>query len=99
MKAKKSERVNMGKRGTLVIAPRFRRAYGFEDGREVIQEPTPEGLLIRPAVAETVRRYTDKEKAEFILRAAMTRAEYREAVREVKALGLDPKVIPHRPRK
>ena len=89
----------MGKRGTLVIAPRFRRAYGFEDGREVIQEPTPEGLLIRPAVAETVRRYTDKEKAEFILRAAMTRAEYREAVREVKALGLDPKVIPHRPRK
>lgn len=85
----------MGRRGTLVIAARFRKEYGFEDGGDVIQEPRPEGLLIRPAVSVPVRRYTDPEKAAFLLNAASNRAEYAEALSEVRAMGLDPKKIPH----
>ncbi len=89
----------VGKRGTIVIPSEFRAEYGMDEGQDVLLEPTPDGVLVKSAVSVPIRRYTATEKAEFILRAALTRAEYEEAVQEVKALGVDPKSIPHRPPK
>lgn len=77
----------MGRRGTVAIASDLREFYGFEDGAQVIQEPRPEGVLLRPAVAIPVRLFTDVEKATFILNAASDAAEYAAALAEVKALG------------
>ena len=94
-----AESTRVGKRGTIVIPSEFRTEYGMEEGQEILMEPTPSGLLVKPSGAVPTRRYTEREKAEFILRGALTRSEYDEAVREVKALGVDPKSIPHRPPK
>ena len=99
MKTLSPEPAKVGKRGTVVIAPKFREEYGLEEGQPIIMEATPHGVLIKSSTSVPVRRYTAEEKAEFILRAALTRAEYDEAIREVKALGVDPKSIPHRPPK
>ena len=93
------EPAKVGKRGTVMIAPKFCEEYGFKEGQPVIMEATPHGVLIKASAAMAVRQYTLEEKAEFILRAALTPAEYDEAIREVKALGLNPKSIPHRPPK
>lgn len=86
----------MGRRGTLVISAPLREEYGLADGQDVIQEPTPKGILIRPSFAVPLRKYSAEEKASFILNAAATDAEYAEAIASVKAMGLDPKKIPHR---
>jgi hypothetical protein len=71
----------------------------MDEGQAVLLEPTPDGVLVKAAVSVPIRRYTTAEKAEFILRAALTREEYQEALAEVEALGVDPKSIPHRPPK
>ena len=97
MKTLSPEPAKVGKRGTVVIAAKFREEYGLEEGQPIIMEATPHGVLIKSSAATPVRRYTAEEKAEFILRSALTRSEYDEAIREVKALGVDPKSIPHRP--
>ena len=80
-----------------MIASDLLEYCGFEDGAQVIQEPRPEGVLLRSAVAVPVRLYTDVEKATFILNAASDAAEYAAGLAEVKALGLDPKKVPHTP--
>lgn len=46
----------------------------------------------KPPVGE---RYTVLRKAEFLLNNAATDAEYAVARREVEALGIDPKTVPH----
>lgn len=99
MKTLSPEPAKVGKRGTVVIAAKFREEFGLQEGQDIIMEATDQGVLIKPCLSEPIRRYSAKEKAEFILRAALTRAEYEEALREVKALGVDPKSIPHRPPK
>jgi bifunctional DNA-binding transcriptional regulator/antitoxin component of YhaV-PrlF toxin-antitoxin module len=97
MKALSVARGRIGKRGTLVIASKLRDEYGLEDGQDVIQEPTPDGILIRPAISVPVRRYTDGDKAMFLLNNACSRNEYNQARDSVRKMGLDPDKIKHRP--
>ncbi|MFM8360852.1 MAG: AbrB/MazE/SpoVT family DNA-binding domain-containing protein [Verrucomicrobiota bacterium] len=85
----------IGRRGTLVIAAELRRAYGLEEGSAVIQDPTPEAILIRPAATVPVRAYSQQDRAVFLLNNAATESEYREAREEVKAMGLDPDRLQH----
>ena len=86
---------SIGKRGVVVIAAQFRKAYGFEDGAHCVQEATPEGVLIRPAATVPVRVYSDRDKATFLLNNAGSRTEYQAACAEVKRMGLDPKKLKH----
>ena len=89
----------MGKRGTLVIAASLRKIYGLEDGTDVLQEATPEGVLIRPAATVPVRVYSDRDQAMFRLNNACSPEEYESARQAVRALGLDPSKIAHHPLK
>jgi AbrB family looped-hinge helix DNA binding protein len=94
------ETSKVGKRGTVVVPARLRRKFGIEEGRLVIAEERPEGILIRPALALPVEIYTPQRKAEFLLSNAVDAEDYRAAVAEVKKMGLEPASIPHhKPRK
>jgi hypothetical protein len=61
----------------------------------VLAEERPDGILIRPAVALPLESYTPERRAEFLLSNAVDAEDYAAAVREVRALGLDPDKIPH----
>lgn len=87
----------MGRRGTLVISAELRRAYGLEEGVPVIQDPLPEGILIRPAATVPIRTYTPEDKAMFLLNNAATVAEYAAAREEVRGMGLNPDRVAHEP--
>lgn len=87
----------VGKRGTVVIAASFRSIYGLKDGSDIVQEATPEGILIRPAATVPVKLYSDQEKAAFLLNNAGSAAEYQAARREVSGMGLNPDKIKHLP--
>lgn len=89
------ETATIGRRGQTVIPAALRRRFGIEEGKLVIFEETPEGILIRPAVALPVETYTPKRKAEFLLSNATDPREYAQAVKAVKALGIDPASVPH----
>jgi AbrB family looped-hinge helix DNA binding protein len=89
------EASRVGKRGAVVIPARLRKRFGLEEGTFVIAEERPEGILIRPAALVPVETYTPERKAELLLGNATTPAEYKAAVAEVRAMGLDPKRIPH----
>jgi AbrB family looped-hinge helix DNA binding protein len=94
------ETSKVGKRGTVVVPARLRRKFGIEEGRLVIAEERPEGILIRPALALPVEIYAPQRKAEFLLSNAVDAEDYRAAVEEVKKMGLKPASIPHhKPRK
>ena len=94
------ETSKVGKRGTVVVPARLRRKFGIEEGRLVIAEERPEGILIRPALTLPVEIYTPERKAEFLLSNAVDAEDYRAAVAEVKKMGLEPASIPHhKPRK
>jgi hypothetical protein len=58
-------------------------------------EPQDGGVLIRPALLFPVEVYTPERKAQFILSSAFDAADYAGAVEAVRAMGLDPKTIPH----
>ncbi|MGH7564420.1 MAG: AbrB/MazE/SpoVT family DNA-binding domain-containing protein [Gemmatimonadota bacterium] len=85
----------IGKRGTYVIPAKLRRRYGLEEGALVIAEERPEGVLLRPAVAVPVEKYTPERKAEFLLNNALDDEDYARAVEAVREMGLDPQKIPH----
>lgn len=95
MKTVESVAGSIGKRGVVVIAAPFRKAYGFEEGAHFVQEATPEGVLIRPAATVPVRLYSDKDKATFMLNNAGSQEEYQAALAAVKRMGLDPKKVKH----
>lgn len=90
-----SESSRIGRRGTFVIPASLRRRFGLEEGAEVIAEETPEGILIRPAVTVPIELYTLERKAEFLLSNCVDPEDYARAVREVRAMGLDPEKIEH----
>ncbi len=52
--------------------------------------------MIRPAVAVPIEIYTPERKAELLLSNAVDAKDYAWAIRQVKALDLDSKAIPHR---
>ena len=86
----------VGKRGTIVIPAALRRRYGLEEGSLVITEELAEGILLRPAIALPVERYTPARRAEFLLSNAVNTKDYARAVKEVRAMGLNPEEVPHR---
>src|SRR5271170_7789644 len=90
-----AEPSRVGKRGTVVIPAALRRRYGIEEGTFVVAEPREGGILIRPAVILPVEVYTPERKAQFLLSNAVDVADYAGAVAAVRAMGLDPKTIPH----
>ena len=92
------ESAKVGKRGAIIVPAKLRKRFGIEEGTLVTTEPREGGILIRPAVAFPVERYTPERKAEFLLSTATTDVDYRRARKEVKKLGIDPDTIPHRRR-
>ena len=85
----------VGKRGTIVIPAKLRRQFHLEEGAYIIVEACDEGILIRPASLHPVEIYTPERKAQFLLMNIVDTADYAEAVREVRKMGLDPDTIPH----
>ena len=92
------ESAKVGKRGAIIVPAKLRKRFGIEEGTLVITEPREDGILIRPAVAFPVEKYTPERKAEFLLSTATTDADYRRARKEGKKFGIDPDTIPHRRR-
>ncbi len=90
-----AETSRVGKRGAVVIPSALRRRFGIEEGSLVLAEERPDGILIRPAVALPLESYTPERRAEFLLSNAVDAEDYAAAIREVRALGLDPDKIPH----
>lgn len=90
-----SATAKIGKRGTIVIPANIRQNYGLKEGSQVIVEVRSEGLLLRPVVTLPVELYSPERKAEFLLNNAITQADYDQAVKEVRKMGLDPDEIPH----
>ncbi len=86
----------MGKRGTIVVPAELRKRYGLEEGALIIAEEREDGILLRPAVAVPFEVYTPERRAEFLLTNAVNDEDYREALEEVRAMGLSPDDIPHR---
>lgn len=85
----------VGKRGAIVVPAKLRKRFGIEEGSIVIAEEKEDGILIRPAMVIPVERYTPQRKAEFLLSNAVDDADYRQARKEVRKLGLDPDSIRH----
>lgn len=90
--------IRIGKRGTVVIPADARRRYGLEEGEMLVMEESAAGLLLKPVRAYEVEVYTSERQAEFLLNNAVTGSEYDDALAEVRALGVDPDVVPHQPR-
>lgn len=86
----------VGKRGTIVVPAPLRERYGLEEGTLVIAEEREDGILLRPAVAVPVERYSPRRRAEFLLTTAVDEDDYASAVAEVRRMGLDPEQVPHR---
>jgi len=85
----------VGKRGTIVVPLRLRKLCGLEEGDRIVIEQTPDGLLIRPATVVPLEMYSAERKAEFLLSNAVDERDYREALKEVRKLGLDPRKVRH----
>ena len=86
----------VGKRGTVVIPAKVRRRFNLDEGTLLVIEEREDGVLLRPAVAMPTEIYTPQRQAEFLLSNAVDTEDYRQATKEVKAMGLDPLRIPHR---
>lgn len=89
------ETTKVGKRGAVVVPAALRRKYGLDEGSLVLAEETPEGILLRPAVALPVEIYSAERKAQFLLSDAVDEEDYRTAEEEVRSMGLDPAKIGH----
>ncbi|WP_416676444.1 AbrB/MazE/SpoVT family DNA-binding domain-containing protein [Egbenema bharatensis] len=62
-----SETSKVGKRGTLVIPAKLRSRFGLKEGSLVIAEETPEGILLRPAIAVPTTELTQEQVEELLL--------------------------------
>ena len=62
-----SETSKVGKRGTLVIPAKLRNRFGLKEGSLVIAEETPEGILLRPAIAMPTTVFTQEQVEELLL--------------------------------
>lgn len=84
----------LGKRGTLVIPAKLRQRFALKEGDLLVTEEREDGILLRPAVAVPVEIYTPQRKAEFALNNSLTKEDYDEACRYIRAeLNLDPAKI------
>ncbi|GAB4369622.1 MAG: hypothetical protein Kow00121_09680 [Elainellaceae cyanobacterium] len=62
------ETSKVGKRGTLVIPAKLRNRFGLKEGSLVIAEETPEGILLRPAIAMPTAVLTQEQMEELLLK-------------------------------
>ncbi len=90
------EMAEIGRRRSVVIPAGLRRKYGSKKGALVIAEACEEGIILRRAVTLPLERYSPERKAEFLLNNAVISKDYAWALKEVKKLGVDPKVSPMR---
>jgi AbrB family looped-hinge helix DNA binding protein len=84
----------IGKRGSVVLPPRFRQQLGIEEGSLVLLEEREGGILIRP-LTELVEDYSPQRRAELLLNNAVDAQDYQHSLDEVRRMGLDPATIPH----
>lgn len=61
----KNTTLRMGPRGTVTLPKLLRERYALGTHDLLLAEPTPEGILLRPAVATAIEIYTDERIAEF----------------------------------
>lgn len=78
-----------------MIPAELLRRFGLEEGSRVVAEETPDGILIRPAATVPTELYGDARKAELLLSNAVDADDYARAVEEVRAMGIDPRNVPH----
>ena len=57
--------ISVTKRGVLTLPVRLRKQLGLTADNLVIAESTPDGVLLRPAVALPIEIYTDERVREF----------------------------------
>jgi AbrB family looped-hinge helix DNA binding protein len=62
-----SETSKIGKRGTWVIPAKLRQRFGLKEGTLVIAEATPEGILLRPAIALPMPVLTQEQIATLLV--------------------------------
>lgn len=91
----KIEVMKIGKRGAVIIPIELRKQFHLHEGDLLIAENHGDSILLKPAVALPIERYSAERKAEFLLSNALDLDDYAMARKEVKALGLDPDQIPH----
>ena len=89
--------IKMGRNGTLVIPASMRRRLGLNEGELHMVEDTAEGITIRPAVAVPVEIYSPQRRAAFLLENAVDATDYAAARDAVRAMGLVPDGVDHRP--
>ncbi len=57
--------IEINARGSLTLPKALRRTLGLEKGGVVMAESSPNGILIKPAVAFPIELYNDERVAEF----------------------------------
>ncbi len=83
------------KNGTIRIPDELRERYGLDDDTLLVVEAGAEGILLRPEGWPGPEIYTPERIAEFLLNNAIDEADYQEALKEVRQLGVDPDDVPH----
>ena len=46
-----SETITVGRRGSITIPAKLRRAFGMQQNDQLIAEQTPDGILLKPSVS------------------------------------------------
>jgi AbrB family looped-hinge helix DNA binding protein len=90
--------VQMGKRGTLVIPAKVRKALGLTDGSFLVLQQREGYVELHPAQLDVAMSTTvdaKVEQAQQLLNAAQGLGEYLAAIEEVRRMGLEPEDIPH----
>lgn len=85
----------LGQRGNFTIPNEIRQALGLVAGSILVIEVSEGEIVIKPAIAQPIEKYTMERKAEFLLNSAVDLEDYEEVVRTVRAMGFDPQKIPH----
>ena len=75
--------LRVGERGTLTLPKTLREQYAITTNDLLLAEPTPEGILLRPAIATPIEIYTEERLAEF--RAEEEKLEARQQQRDAGA--------------
>jgi AbrB family looped-hinge helix DNA binding protein len=57
--------IQINDRGGLTLPKELRKKLGLEKGGVVMAESSPDGILLKPAVAFPIELYTDERIAEF----------------------------------
>lgn len=73
----------------------LRRKNGLDRDARLVVESREDGLFLRPGSSLSRHTYSEQRRAEFLLATATGDEDDRKAVEAVRAMGLDPKDIPH----